>query len=166
MPTIWDNSSIDHHIPTTFKRSGKHDESCDQADFVENDRSISQGLVNNARLMTFGSFELPARHISIGTSPCPIVYVKVCRLLVKLEQQPLWMMKLLNMRASLRALERKYILLVLVAYRFHAYKSERLYKEKGNDAKAVRKFMQCLFTHFDATYSVICVRVTNLQIVF
>ena len=105
--------------------------------------------------MTFGSFELPARHISIDTSPCLIVYVKACHLLVKLEQQPLWTMKLLNMGASLPALERKYKLLVLVAYRFHAYKSEPLYKEKGNDAKAVGKFMQCLLTHFDATHSVI-----------
>ena len=47
-----------------------------------------------------------------------------------------------------------YKLLVLMAYRFHAYKSERLYKEKGNDAKAVGKFMQCLLTHFDATHTV------------
>ena len=133
-------------------RSGKNDESCDQANSVENDRSISQGLVNQARLRPFGSFELPARLLSIGTSPCPLVYVKACHLPVKLEQKPLWTMKLLNRDASLPALERKYKLLVLMAYRFHAYKSERLYKEKGNDAKAVGKFMQCLLTHFDATY--------------
>ena len=108
MPTIWDNSSIDHHIPTTFKRSGKNDESCDQADSVENYRSISQGLVNKARLRTFGSFELPARLLSIGTSPFPLVYVKACHLAVKLEKKPLWTMKLLNRDASLPALERKY----------------------------------------------------------
>ena len=70
------------------------------------------------------------------------------------------------MDASLPALERMYKLLVLVAYRFHAYKSERLYKESANDAKAVGKFMKCLLTHFDATHSVICARVTNLQSVF
>ena len=70
------------------------------------------------------------------------------------------------MDASLPALERKYKLLVFMAYRFHAYKSERLYKEKGNDAKAVGKFIQFLLTHFDATHSVICALVTNLQIVF
>ena len=110
----------------------------------------------------FSSFELPARLLSIGTSPCPLVYGKTWHLPVILEQQPLWTMKLLNMDASLPALERKYKLLVLVAYRFHAYKSEQLYKEKGNDAKAVGKYMQCLLTHFDATYSVICIRVTNL----
>ena len=108
LPTIWDNSSIDHHIPTTFKRSGKNDESCDQADSWENDRSISQGLVNQARLRPFGSFELPARLLSIGTSPCPLVYGKTWHLPVMLEQQPLWTMKLLNMDASLPALERKY----------------------------------------------------------
>ena len=104
----------------------------------------------------FGSFELPARLLSIGTLPCPLVYVKACHLPVKFEQKPLWTMKLLNMDASLPALERMYKLLVLVAYRFHAYESERLYKEKGNDAKAVGKFMKFLFTHFDATHSIIC----------
>ena len=114
----------------------------------------------------FGSFELPARLLSIGTSPCPLVYVKACHLPVKLEQQPLWTMKLRNMDASLPALERKYKLLVLVAYRFHAYKSERLYKEKGSDAKAVGKFIQFLLTNFDATHSVTFARITNLQSVF
>ena len=114
----------------------------------------------------FGSFELPARLLSISTSPCPLVYVKACHLPVKLEHKPLWTMKLLNRDASLPALERKYKLLVLVAYRFHAYKRERLYKEKGNDAKAVGKYMQCLLTHFDATHSVIFARVTNLLSVF
>ena len=166
LPTISDNSSIDHHIPTTFKRSGKNDESYDQADSVENDRSISQGLVKQARLRPFGSFELPARILSIGTSPCPLVYSKTWHLPVMLEQQPLWTMKLWNMDASLPPLERKYKLLVLMAWRVHAYKSERLYKKKGNDAKAVGKLMQCLLTHFDATHSVIFARVTNLQSVF
>ena len=53
-----------------------------------------------------------------------------------------------------------------MAYRFHAYKSERLYKEKGNDAKVVGKFIQFLLTNFDATHSVTFARVTNLQTVF
>ena len=53
-----------------------------------------------------------------------------------------------------------------MAYRFHAYKSEGLYKEKGNDAKAVGKFIQFLFTNFDATHSVTFARITNLQSVF
>ena len=43
---------------------------------------------------------------------------------------------------------------MLVAYKFNAYKSERLYKEKGNDAKAIGKLMQCLLTHLDATHLV------------
>ena len=92
-------------------------------------------------MRTFRSFELSVRLLSIGTSPCPLIYGKAWHLPVKLEQQPLWTMKLLNRDASLRAMERKYKLLVLVAYRFHAYKSERLYKEKGNDAKAVGKLI-------------------------
>ena len=46
-----------------------------------------------------------------------------------------WAMKLLNMDGSLIALERKYQLLEFEEYTFHANKNERLYKEKGNDAK-------------------------------
>ena len=53
-----------------------------------------------------------------------------------------------------------------MAYMFHAYKSELLYKDKGNDAKAVGKFIQFLLTNFDATHSVTFARVTNLQSVF
>ena len=82
---------------------------------------------------------------------------------MKLEHKPFWTMKLLNMDASLPALERKYQLLVLEENRFHAYKSERLYKEKGNDAKAVEKFMQCLLTHLHAPHSVIRLRGTHFQ---
>ena len=43
-----------------------------------------------------------------------------------------------------------YILLELEEYRFHAYETERLYKEKAKVVKVVVKFMQCHFTHFDA----------------
>ena len=75
-------------------------------------------------------------------------------------------MKLLNIDASVTALERKYQILELEEYRFHAFERALLYKEKGNDAKAVGKLMQCLLTHFDATHLVICARVTNLQSVF
>ena len=45
------------------------------------------------------------------------------------------------MEASLPALERKYQLLVLEEYMFHAYQSARLYKDKDNDTKAVGNFM-------------------------
>ena len=72
-----------------------------------------------------------------------------------LENKALWAVKLHNMDASLVALERKYILLELEEYRFHAYETERLYKAKANNAKAVVKFMQCLFTRFDARHSAI-----------
>ena len=50
-------------------------------------------------------------------------------------------MKQLNMDASLTALEIKYQILELEAYRFHAFESALLYKEKGNDAKVLVKFM-------------------------
>ena len=106
--TIWDNSSFDHHIPPISKRLGKNNESCDQADSWENDRSISQGLVNQARSRPFGPFKVTLKLLSIGTSRCPLVYDMACHLPVKLEQQPLWTMKLLNRDASLPALERKY----------------------------------------------------------
>ena len=58
-----------------------------------------------------------------------------------LENKALWAVKLHNMDASLVALEGKYILLELEEYRFHAFESTILYKEKGNDAKVLLKFM-------------------------
>ena len=45
------------------------------------------------------------------------------------------------MDASLTALGRKYEILELEEYRFHAFESALLYKEKGNDAKVLVKFM-------------------------
>ena len=50
-------------------------------------------------------------------------------------------MKLLNIVASVIALERKYQILELEEYNFHAFKSALLYKEKGNDAKVLVKFL-------------------------
>ena len=50
--------------------------------------------------------------------------------------------KLLNMDSSLVALERMYMVLELEVYRFHAYITERLYKEKANDVKVVVKSIQ------------------------
>ena len=50
-------------------------------------------------------------------------------------------MKRLNMDASLTSLEIKYQLLELEEYRFHVFESIILYKEKGNDAKVLVKFM-------------------------
>ena len=50
-------------------------------------------------------------------------------------------MKRLNKYASLIALERKYQLLEFEEYRFHAFENPQLYKEKGNDAMVLVKFM-------------------------
>ena len=50
-------------------------------------------------------------------------------------------MKRLNKDASLTALERKYQILELQEYNIHAFESALLYKEKGNDAKVLVKFM-------------------------
>ena len=58
-----------------------------------------------------------------------------------LEHKPLWAMKLLNIDASVTALEREYQILELEEYNVHAFESALLYKEKGNDAKVLVKFM-------------------------
>ena len=50
-------------------------------------------------------------------------------------------MQRLNMDATLISLERKYQLLELEEYRFHAFENAILYKVKGNDAKVLVKFM-------------------------
>ena len=89
----------------------------------------------------FGPFQLPSRLVSIDTSHCQLFNVKSCHLLVNLEHKPLWAMKLLNIVASVIALERKYQILELEEYRFHAFERALLYKEKGNDAKVLVKFM-------------------------
>ena len=39
-------------------------------------------------------------------------------------------------------------------YKFYAFKSALLYKEIGNDAKVLVKFIPCVLTHFDAPHSV------------
>ena len=50
-------------------------------------------------------------------------------------------MKLLNIVASVIALERKYQILESEEYRFHTFESALLYKEKGKDDKVLVKFM-------------------------
>ena len=50
-------------------------------------------------------------------------------------------MKPLNMDATLAALKTKYQLLELEECKFHVLDSTLLYKEKGNDAKVLVKFM-------------------------
>ena len=56
---------------------------------------------------------------SIHTSHCLLVYGKAFHLYVTLENKALWAVTLLNMDASLVALERKFILLE-VQYMFHS----------------------------------------------
>ena len=89
----------------------------------------------------FGPFQLPSRLVAIDTSHCRLFNGKSCHLSVNLEHKPLWAMKLLNIVASVIALERKYQILELEEYRFHAFERALLYKEKGNDAKVLVKFM-------------------------
>ena len=114
----------------------------------------------------FGPFQLLLRLLSIGTSPCSLLIGKSCHLSFILENKPLWAMKRQNMYASLTSLKRKYQLLELEEYRFHAFESALLYEEKGNDAKVLVKFIPCLVTHFDAHYSVISDRGTHFQSIF
>ena len=61
----------------------------------------------------FGPFQLPSRLVAIGTSHCRLFNGKSCHLSVNLEHKPLWAMKLLNIDASVTALERKYQILEL-----------------------------------------------------
>ena len=71
-------------------------------------------------------------------------------------------MKLLNMDGSLIAFERKYQLLEFEEYTFHAKENERLYKEKGNDAKRGGKanampfhtFRRPSLSHMRSEYSI------------
>ena len=75
-------------------------------------------------------------------------------------------MKLLNIDASVIALERKYQILELEEYRFHAFERALLYKEKGNDAKVLVKFIPLVLTQFDDPVSVISKRGTHFQSLF
>ena len=50
-------------------------------------------------------------------------------------------MKVVNMNASLGALERTYELLELEVYIFHAYENAWLNNDKANDPKPMENFM-------------------------
>ena len=111
----------------------------------------------------FGPFDLPSRLVAIGTSHCRLFNIMSCHLYANLEYKPLWAMKRLNMDPSLTSLEIKYQLLELEEYRFHAFESPLLYKEKGNDAKVLVKIMPWVLTQFDDSLSVISNRGTHFQ---
>ena len=59
-----------------------------------------------------------------------------------------------------------YILLELEDYRVHAYETERLYKEKANDAQAVGKFHAIRFDTFRRRHSIISDRGTHFHRIF
>ena len=73
-------------------------------------------------------------------------------------------MKRLNMDVSLTSLERKYQLLELEEYRFHAFENPLLYKEKGNDAKVLVKFIPCLVIYFDTPHSVVSDQILSFRV--
>ena len=106
-------------------------------------KTIDQSLRNWSIKLDelFGPFQLPSRLVSIDTSPCRLFNGQSCHLSVNLEDKPLWAMKLLNIDACVIALERKYQLLELEEYRFHAFEDAILYKESVNDANVLVKFM-------------------------
>ena len=114
----------------------------------------------------FGPFQLPSRLVSIGTSRCQLFNGMSCHLSVNLEHKPLCAMKQLNIDASVTALERMPQILELEEYRFHAFESALLYKEKGNNAKVVVKFMPWVLIQFDDPLSVISNRGTHFLSIF
>ena len=75
-------------------------------------------------------------------------------------------MKRQNMDVSFATLERKYQLLELEKYRFHAFENQLLYKYKDNDAKVLVNLIPSPVTHFDAPHSVISDQGTHFQSIF
>ena len=92
--------------------------------FLNKNRSISAGLVNQARIVRLGLSNYVQdsyQHFSLST-----ILWQSLLLICDIENKVLCAIKLLNMDSSLVALERKYQQLEVEDYMFHVFETERL----------------------------------------